>query len=51
MGGTPVLGSDETIVKVMGKAKLARFVSDSESGRVLGINMLVVRDSEEAPTG
>ena len=45
-GGTPVMGADETIVKVRGKAKLVGFVADAESGELLGIDMLVERDSE-----
>lgn len=45
-GGTPVMGADETIVKARGKAKLVGFVADAESGELLGIDMLVERDSE-----
>ena len=44
--GTPVIGADETIVKVRGKAKLVGFVADAESGELLGIDMLIERDSD-----
>ena len=43
-------GRGETIVKARGKAKLVGFVADAESGRLLGIDMLVERDSEGSPT-
>ena len=46
-GRTPVMGADETTVKARGKAKLAGFVADAESGESLGIDMPVERDSEE----
>lgn len=45
-GNASVIGTDETIVKVRGKAKLVGFVADAESGRLLGIDMPVERDSE-----
>ena len=45
-GRTPVMGVDETIVKVRSKAKLVGFVADAESGKLLGIDMLVERDSD-----
>ena len=45
-GRTPVMGADETIVKARGKAKLVEFVADAESGELLGIDMLVERDSD-----
>ena len=45
-GSVPAIGADETIVKVRGKAKLVGFVADVESGRLLGIDMPVERDSE-----
>ena len=35
-GRTPVMGADETIVKVRGKAKLVRFVADAASGELRG---------------
>ena len=34
-GKTLVMGADETIVKVRGKAKLMGFVADAERGRLL----------------
>ena len=37
-GSAPVMGADETIVKVRGKAKLVGFVAAAESGRLLGID-------------
>ena len=36
-GKAPVIVTDETIVKVRGKAKLAGFVADAGSGKPLGI--------------
>ena len=39
------MGADEAIVKVRGKAKLVGFVADAESGKLLGIDMPVERDS------
>ena len=38
--------ADETIVKVSGKAKLVGFVADAESGKLVGIDMLVEHDSD-----
>ena len=43
MGKAPVMGADETIVKARGKAKLVGFVTDAESGRMLGVDMSVER--------
>ena len=45
-GRAPVMGADETIVKVRGKAKLVGFVADAEIGKLLGIDMLVERDGD-----
>ena len=45
-GRTPVMGADEMIVKVRGKAKLVRLVADAKGGRLLGIDILVERDSD-----
>ena len=42
----PIMGADETIVKVRGKAKFVGFVVDAESGELLGIDMPVERDGE-----
>ncbi len=41
-----MMGADETIVKLRGKAKLVGFVADAESGKLLGIDMPVERDSD-----
>ena len=43
---TPVMGADDTIVKLRGKANIVGFVADAESGELLGIDMLVERDSD-----
>jgi transposase-like protein len=40
-----VLGADETVVKVRGKATLLGFVVDGESGRTIGMDVLVEQDS------
>ena len=45
-GKAPVMGTDETIVKMRGKAKLVGFVADAESGELPGIDMLIERDSD-----
>lgn len=42
----PVIGADETIVKVRGKAKLVGFAADAKSGKLLDIDMLMERDAE-----
>ena len=46
-GNARVMVTDETIVKVRDKAKLVGFVAAAASGDLLGIDMLVERDSEE----
>ena len=38
-GRTLVIGADETIVKVRGKAMLAGFMADAERGELLGIDI------------
>jgi transposase-like protein len=40
-----VLGADETVVKIRGKATLLGFVVDGESGKTLGADVLVEQDS------
>ena len=40
------MGADETIVKVRGKAKLVGTAADDLSGRLLGIDIPVERDSD-----
>ncbi len=44
-GRVRVLGSDETVVKLNGEKMVVGFVTDAESGQVLGIDVLVERDS------
>ena len=46
MSRTPMMGADETMVKVRCKANLMGFVADAESGELLGIGMLVERDDD-----
>ncbi len=41
-----MLGADETIVKLKGEKAVAGFVMDAESGRLVGIDLLVERDSK-----
>ena len=41
-----LLGADETVLKVGGKQTVVGFVTDAESGRLLGMDVLVQRDSE-----
>ena len=45
-GNAPLMGADETIVKVRGKAKIVGFVVDAKGGELLGIAILVDRDSD-----
>ena len=45
-GNATVMGVDETIVKVRGKAKIVGSVADAESGELLGIDILVDIDSD-----
>lgn len=45
-GRVSVLGADETVVKVRGKRMVVGFVTDAESGRLVGIDLLADRDSE-----
>ena len=44
-GAVRVLGVDETVVKVRGKQTVVGFVTDAESGALLGMDVLVARDS------
>lgn len=44
-GAAPVLGVDETVVKVRGKQTVVGFVTDAETGALLGLDVLVSRDS------
>ncbi len=41
-----MMGADETVVKVKGKKTVVGFVTDAQSGRLLGMDVLVDRDSE-----
>ncbi len=41
-----LMGADETVVKVRGKQTVVGFVTDAESGRLLGVDVLVKRDSD-----
>ena len=45
-GRTQVMGTDETIVKAPGKAKLVGFVADADNDELLGIDMPVERDNK-----
>ncbi len=44
-GRMRVLGADETVVRVRGKATLLGFVVDGESGKTIGVDVLVEQDS------
>ena len=41
-----IMGADETVVKVKGKMTVVGLVTDAESGELLGIDVLMERDSE-----
>ena len=38
------MGADETIMKLKGEKAVVGFVMDAESGRLVGIDLLVERD-------
>ncbi|MFQ5879831.1 MAG: hypothetical protein ACE5IZ_06650, partial [Dehalococcoidia bacterium] len=44
-GRVRVLGADETVVRVRGEAQLVGFVVDGESGKTVGVDVLVAQDS------
>ena len=44
-GRVRVMGADETVVSVRGEKMVLGFVTDAESGRLLGMDVLVQRDS------
>ena len=44
-GRVRVMGADETVVSVRGEKVVLGFVTDAESGRLLGMDVLVHRDS------
>ena len=50
LGGHPgrvrLMGADETVLKVRGRRTVVGFVTDAESGQVVGMDVLVDRDSE-----
>ena len=41
-----VMGADETVLKVKGKRTVVGFVTDAATGQLLGMDVLVERDSE-----
>ena len=41
-----MMGADETVLKVRGKQMVVGFVTDAESGQLVGMDVLVQRDSE-----
>lgn len=45
-GRVRVLGADETVLKVRGRQTVVGFVTDAESGQVVGMDVLVDRDSD-----
>ena len=44
-GQVRLMGADETVLKVRGKRMMVGFVTDAESGRLVGMDVLVQRDS------
>ena len=40
------MGADETVVKVKGKQTVVGFVTDAQSGQLVGMDVLVDRSSE-----
>ena len=45
-GHVKVMGADETVLKVKGKRTVVGFVTDAATGQLLGMDVLVERDSE-----
>ena len=45
-GQVSLMGADETVLKVRGKRMMVGFVTDAESGRLVGMDVLVERDSD-----
>ena len=45
-GRVRLMGADETVLKVRGKQTVVEFVTDAESGRLVGMDVLVDRDSD-----
>lgn len=46
VGAVRVLGADETVVRVRGRPLLLGFVTDAETGRTVGVDILVEQDSQ-----
>ena len=46
-----VVGADETMLKLKGEKVVAGFVMDAASGRLVGIDLLMERDSAGFWTG
>ena len=44
--GVRVMGADETVIKLKGKKTVVGFVTDAQSGQLVGMDVLVDRDSE-----
>ena len=40
------MGADETVIKVRGKQTVVGFVTDAKSGQLVGMDVLVDRDSD-----
>ena len=45
-GRVRLMGADETVLKVRGRQMVVGFVTDAESGRLVGMDVLVQRDSD-----
>ena len=45
-GRVRLIGADETVLKVRGRRAVVGFVTDAESGRLVGMDVLVHRDSD-----
>ena len=45
-GRVRVMGADETVVRLKGKKTVVGFVADAKSGQIVGMDVLVNRDSE-----
>jgi len=46
VGPVRVLGADETVVRLCGRLLLLGFVTDAETGRTVGVDVLVEQDSQ-----
>ena len=45
-GRVRLIGADETVLKVRGRRAVVGFVTDAESGRLVGMDVLVQRDND-----